>query len=99
MWAYPRERGGNTVAEYQRLPAIIAKPDAVYWDKEHSNLVYVANDANGGAIYIPVDAATNVKKMGRLDAIVNAYRLPATPDGVGRLETGRHIRMEENGRG
>lgn len=81
-----------TLAEYQSLPQIVAKPDAVYWDKLHSNLVYVVSDGNGGLIYIPVDAAANVKHHGRLDAIVNAYRLPA---GDTRLQdVGRFTRME-----
>ncbi len=81
-----------TLAEYQVLPQVVATPDAVYWDKLHSNLVYVASDGSGGLIYIPVDAAANVKHHGRLDAIVNAYRLPA---GDTRLQdVGRFTRME-----
>lgn len=84
-----------TLAEYQALPQIIAKPDAVYWDKLHSNLVYVASDGSGGLIYVPVDAAANVKHHGRLDAIVNAYRLPPTNDGTGRLlDEVRFVKME-----
>jgi len=84
-----------TLAQYQALPQVVAEPDAVYWDKLHKNLVYVANDGDGGVIYVPVDAATNVKHHGKLDAVVNAYRLPPTNDGAGRLKDGkRFVKME-----
>lgn len=84
-----------TLEEYQALPQVVAEPDAVYWDKLHKNLVYVASDGDGGLIYVPVDAATNVKHHGKLDAVVNAYRLPATNDGTGRLKDGkRFVKME-----
>jgi SPP1 gp7 family putative phage head morphogenesis protein len=84
-----------TLAQYQALPQVVSEPDAVYWDKLHKNLVYVANDGDGGLIYVPVDAATNVKHHGKLDAVVNAYRLPPTKDGTGRLKDGnRFVKME-----
>jgi len=84
-----------TLAQYQALPQVVAEPEAVYWDKLHKNLVYVANDGDGGLIYVPVDAATNVKHHGKLDAVVNAYRLPPTNDGTGRLKDGnRFVKME-----
>ena len=84
-----------TLEEYQELPQVIAKPDAVYWDTLHKTLVYVASDGDGGLIYIPVDAATNVKHHGKLDAVVNAYRLPPTNDGTGRLlDEARFVKMK-----
>jgi len=84
-----------TLAEYQSLPQVVAKPDAVYWDKLHKTLVYVAKGGDGGLVYVPVDAAANVKRHGKLDAIVNAYRLPATKDGAGRLlDEERFVKME-----
>lgn len=84
-----------TLAEYQSLPKIVANPDAVYWDKLHKTLVYVASDGDGGVIYVPVDAAANVKHHGKLDAVVNAYRLPPTRDGAGRLlDEARFVKME-----
>lgn len=94
----PKHHAGGialTLAEYQALPQVVATPDAVYWDKLHSNLVYVASDGNGGLIYVPVDAASNVKHHGKLDAVVNAYRLPPTNDGTGRLlDEARFVKME-----
>lgn len=89
--------GGITLTqeEYQALPKIVARPDAVYWDNLHQNLVYVANDSNGGVIYVPVDAAANIKHHGKLDAIVNAYRLAPTNDGAGRLkDEKRFVKMK-----
>ena len=84
-----------TLEEYQSLPQVVANPDAVYWDKLHQNLVYTASDGSGGLIYIPVDAADNVKPHGKLDAIVNAYRLASTNDGTGRLkDVKRFVKME-----
>lgn len=84
-----------TLEEYQSLPEIIANPNAVYWDKLHQTLVYVATDRSGGMIYVPVDAAANVKHHGKLDAMVNAYRLAPTKDGTGRLNDGnRFVKME-----
>jgi SPP1 gp7 family putative phage head morphogenesis protein len=80
-----------TLAEYQSLPKIVARPDAVYWDTKHKTLVYVRRLDNGEVIYIPVDADYVVKRHGKLDAIVNAYKLPATADGAGRIETDRYI--------
>lgn len=75
------------------LPGIIAQPDAVYFDREHLNFVFVRRLANDGVIYLALDAADNVKKVGRIDALVNAYRLPGTRDGAGRLATQRYVRM------
>jgi SPP1 gp7 family putative phage head morphogenesis protein len=82
-----------TLEEYRSLPKIIAKPDAVYWDTDHKTLVYVKRLENGEVIYIPIDTDYVVAKLGKLDAVVNAYRLPATKVGAGRLETGRYIEM------
>lgn len=84
-----------TLAQYQDLPKVVAEPDAVYWDTMHQNLVYVSSDGDGGLIYVPVDAATNVKHHGMLDAVVNAYRLPPTNNGAGRLkDKKRFVKME-----
>lgn len=82
-----------TLEEYQSLPGIIARPSAVYWDAKHKTLVYIRRLDSGEVIYVPVDADYVVQKHGRLDAIMNAYRLDATKDGAGRLETDRYIEM------
>jgi len=85
-----------SLEEYKTIPAIVASPDAVYWDMEHANLVYVKNLPDGGVIYLPVDPAANVKKVGSIDAMVNAYKLPPGQDGAGRLDNaGRFVKMEK----
>lgn len=93
----PKHHAGGialTLEEYKSLPNIIAKPAAVYWDTDHKTLVYVRRLENGEVIYVPVDTDYVVKQHGKLDAIVNAYRLAATKDGAGRLETDRYIEMK-----
>lgn len=80
--------------QYDALPGIIAAPDAVYFDTKHRHFAYVRRLADGGVIYIALNAAENLKKTGRIDALVNAYRLPGTLDGAGRLlDQQRFVRM------
>lgn len=84
-----------SLAEYQRLPEIVANPDAVYWDKLYGSLAYVADDGAGGLIYVPVEAMRKVKRLGQLDILVNAYRLDASANGAGRLkDASRFVKME-----
>lgn len=81
--------------QYAMLPGVVAKPDAVYFDTVRANFVYVRQLADDGVIYLAVDAADKVKKVGVIDALVNAYRLPGTKEGAGRLATDRYVRMVE----
>jgi SPP1 gp7 family putative phage head morphogenesis protein len=83
-----------TREQYAALPGIIASPDEVYYDDTHKNIVYVRRLGDGGVIYVSLDVADNVKKVGRVDALVNAYSLPPTINGAGRLKNaGRYVRM------
>lgn len=79
--------------QYAMLPGIMAEPDGVYWDTVHGNVVYVRRLDGGSVVYLALDIADNLKRIGRVDALVNAYRLPATVDGAGRLLTSRFMRM------
>lgn len=80
--------------QYAALPGIIAQPDAVYFDTRHRHFAYVRRLADGGVIFVAFDAAETVKRVGRIDALVNAYRLPATAGGAGRLaDHNRFVRM------
>lgn len=79
--------------QYPALPGIVAAPDAVYFDRVHRNFVFVRDLADGGVIYLAVTPAYELKRIGRLDALVNAYRLPPGADGAGRLRTGRYLKM------
>jgi hypothetical protein len=72
--------------QYMALPGIIAKPDAVYFDTEHNRFAYVRQLADGGVIFASLETDQALKQVGRLDALVNAYRLPGTPEGAGRLQ-------------
>lgn len=83
-----------TVDQYATLPGIVAQPDAVYWDNTHRNLAFVRALVDGSVLYVPVSAGFVASKVGRIDAVVNAYRLPAGNDGAGRLRnTRRFTRM------
>lgn len=76
-----------TLAEYQMLPEIIAKPDAVYWDTQEHDLVYSYAAADGRMIYIPARLDYNVKKLGKMDVMVNAYKVEAS-----RFNSARYIK-------
>lgn len=79
--------------QYVMLPGIVSKPDAVFWDFKHSNLVYTLDLADGSVIYLAATLDKESKKIGRIDAMVNAYRLPIGKDGADRLLTVRYARM------
>lgn len=76
-----------TLAEYQTLPEIIAKPDSVYWDTQEHDLVYSYAAADGRVIYIPARLDYNVKKLGKMDVMVNAYKVEAS-----RFNSARYIK-------
>lgn len=81
------------------LPGIIAQPDAVYFDATHGNFVLTRALDDGGVIFVALDAARDLKHVGRLDALVNAFRLAPGKDGAGRLANGkRFIKMGGEGR-
>lgn len=83
-----------SLEEYKRLPEILANPDAVYWDKKHRNLVFVQYAEDGGLYYLPVSTEQALKRHGRMDVLVNAYKL-RPGEGAGRLlDTNRYERVE-----
>ena len=77
--------------QYAVLPGVVAKPDAVYWDAEQGHLVYVRFLVDGTAISMPVAPALEAQAIGKIDAVVNAYRVPAEPL---RNSPARYIKME-----
>lgn len=84
--------------QYMALPGIVEKPDAVYFDRKYGHFAYV-RDLEDGVIYAALETDQSLKHVGRLDAVVNAYRLPATHDGAGRLfDRSRFVKMGETGR-
>lgn len=83
--------------QYMTLPGIIAQPDAVYFDRKYGHFAYVRT-LDDGAIFVALESDQVVKHAGRMDALVNAYRLPGTQDGIGRLrDAKRFVRMGEAG--
>ena len=84
--------------QHMALPGLIEQPDAVYFDRKYGHFVYV-RDLENGVIYAALETDQGLKQAGRLDAVVNAYRLPATKDGAGRLlDKKRFVKMGEEGR-
>lgn len=85
---------GMTRDQYAMLPGIVAKPDAIYFDKTHQNFVFVRDLADGGVIYAALDTADALKRVGKIDVLINAYRLDASANGAGRLADGnRFVKM------
>ncbi len=88
---------GLTQDQYLMLPGIVAQPDAVYFDRLHRNFAYVRQLAEGDAVFVAIDTADTLKHTGTIDALVNAYRLDASANGVGRLANRqRFVRMGES---
>lgn len=69
-------RAPLTVEELQQLPAVIASPEAVLWDKRSRNLVYVTNTHDGKA-KMTVSAVQHEKNT-LTDAMVNVSRVSVT---------------------
>lgn len=80
---------------YLNLPGLVARPDAVYFDTAHGNFAFV-RELEDGVIYMALDAAEAAKKVGQIDAVVNAFRLDA--QAAKRLKDAqRYIRMGAEG--
>lgn len=92
------QAGGIALSDdqYMALPGLIQQPDAVYFDRKYGHFAYV-RELENGVIFAALEPAETLKHAGRLDAVVNAYRLPATKDGAGRLgDKKRFVKMEES---
>lgn len=90
---------GLTRDQYMALPGIVAKPDAVYFDRVHANFVFTRGLDDGGVIYAAFETDSAMKHVGRLDALINAYRLDASHNGAGRLfNRKRYAKMGEEDR-
>ncbi|GEC97598.1 hypothetical protein ZRA01_36710 [Zoogloea ramigera] len=70
----------------------------MYFDPKHETFAFV-RELEDGVVYVAMEPAHVAKKAGRIDTVVNAYRLPGTKEGAGRLQdTGRFIKMGEEAR-
>ena len=83
------------VSVWKRLPSLLARPEAVYWDLQDPGLVYVLNEPEGmGKIVVLIDYSA---RIGRQRTVVNTVR-------TGRLVTSleefgvknRYERVEES---
>ena len=63
-------------AELKALPVLVANYDAVFWDKKHNNLMYVRFEGEGATVMLPVNPTYKIQKQkGKLDVLVNAFRI------------------------
>ena len=65
---------------YPQLAALFARPEAVYWDAAHDNLLYVFPDPEDGwcrimPVNVPGTDKKKQKKLGRHDGVASFYRL------------------------
>ncbi|EOO6525575.1 phage head morphogenesis protein, partial [Escherichia coli] len=59
-----------TPEDFGRLPAMLARPKAVLWDKRHNNLMYIVENQDG-SVQIAVNAPYSLKRQpDKLDVIV-----------------------------
>lgn len=72
-----RQKGISlSLPEYQALPDALAKPDAVLWDTQNKNLLYVSGNGDS-ASKIVVNSPYGVRKQpDALDVVINAYKVP-----------------------
>lgn len=63
--------------EYMQLPRMLAKPEAVIWDKAHNNLLYIYPSSENSKIKIVINTGWKQKKQQPLDTVINAYKIEA----------------------
>jgi SPP1 gp7 family putative phage head morphogenesis protein len=62
--------------EYQQLAMMLANPEAVLWDKQLNNLLYIFPDTADSRIKIIINTSWNMKKLQPLDTVINAFKVP-----------------------
>jgi len=68
------------VAVWKRLPSLLARPYAIYFDRQNPGLVYVLDEPEGqGKIIVLVDYKT---KMARKNVLINSVRTGARIEGM-----------------
>ena len=55
---------------------MLANPEAVLWDKQLNNLLYIYPDSADSRIKIIINTSWNMKKLQSLDTVINAFKLP-----------------------
>lgn len=74
---------------YPRLAALFARPEAVYWDATHKNLLYVFPDPEEGwcrimPVNVPGTDKKTRRKLGKYDGVATLYRTPRIHLGANR---------------
>ncbi len=69
-----------TQTQITSLPIRLARGEAaLYWDKQHKNLVYALPAGGEESILVAATGDRKLKKLrGRLDQLINAFRIPTT---------------------
>lgn len=67
-------------AAYPQLAALFSRPEAVYWDEAHENLLYLFPDPEDGwcrimPVNVPGTDKRQQKKLGRHDGVASFYRV------------------------
>ena len=68
-------KGGQqlSLSEYQVLPQVLNRPQAVLWDNQSHQLLYVSS-LDTGNVRMVIRTASNAPAQGSLDAVVSAYK-------------------------
>ncbi|ENJ4306028.1 minor capsid protein [Salmonella enterica subsp. enterica serovar Newport] len=75
--------------DFQLLPALLARPEAILWDKHHNNLMYIVTTKDGLA-KIVVNAPFGIKRQpDQLDVIINTYRIRDVNDLKADIHSGK----------
>ena len=68
---------GLLQADWRRLPEIVERPDAVYFDTRTGKLVYVVSAGDAAGIKLSVEFDSRVNKTERMAMIVSGFRQSA----------------------
>lgn len=63
--------------EYLQLPAMLAAPEAVIWDSNHQNLLYVYPASGNSKVKIVINTGWKQKRQQPLDTVINVYKVEA----------------------
>ncbi len=78
---------------WRRLPSLLAKPEAIYWDLEDPGLIYALNEPEGqGKMIVLVDYRV---KIARKQTMVNSVRTGRLLSSLEEFENpGRYFRIQ-----
>ena len=65
---------GLLESEWRRLPEILAKPEAIYFDTRTGKLVYVVSAGDEAGIKLSVEFDVRVNQSDRTNRVVSGFR-------------------------